>query len=196
MKENKISMRKKVLAVALTVALCITGSRIVWAYTVDPDDNSIVYANNGETITDDLSDKTVIVKENASCNFAGKAAEIHGSDLESYTKISGGSIEYGVYGGFSSDSSAVASNTVEITNGTIQGNVMGGMTELGDVCNNTVIISGGEIKGDVIGGRSTGAVYNNTVSIRCDAKLTSVIGGHSTQGKLAGNTLHIAASNT
>lgn len=118
---------------------------------------------------------------------------VRGSRMSSNVKISGGVVTERVYGGFSSMPSDVSNNTVEISDGEILGDVIGGMSETGQVHDNTVIISGGTIGGEVYAGYSPNDVYNNTVSIRCSTEIKEIIGGYSYEREASGNTLHIAA---
>ena len=84
---------------------------------------------------------------------------------------------HAVYGGRGADSAT--ENTVQVTGGTLKGDIYGGTTSGGgNATENTVTITGGTLKGDVYGGKAegTGAARNNHVTVRL-ADTTQQING-------------------
>ena len=72
-----------------------------------------------------------------------------------------------VYGGRGADSAT--ENTVQVTGGTLKGDIYGGTTSGGgNATENTVTITGGTISGSIYGGKAegTGAARNNHVTVR------------------------------
>ena len=85
-----------------------------------------------------------------------------------------------------------AENNVVIINSDLDGGVIGGYAESGDVIDNSVTISGGTVTGDVFGGCSVyGEATKNRVAIS-GGTVKIVYGGHSVSGDVTGNRVTIS----
>ncbi len=105
--------------------------------------------------------------------------------------ISGGSVKGNVYGG-SSESGQAYDNTVNINGGSVTDNVFGGRSADSSAHHNTVNISGGSVKGNVYGGWSTnGSAKDNQIIIRGSANITNANLYGSYKSTDTGNTLTI-----
>lgn len=115
-------------------------------------------------------------------NFSGgSAGEIFGATSSNY---SGGS-------------SSAKNNTVNISSGSVDGDVYGAQNADGNALNNTVNISGGSVGGNVYGATSKGhdrnGALNNTVNISGGSVGGDVYGGFNEyDGSSSGNTVNIS----
>ncbi|SHN57181.1 autotransporter outer membrane beta-barrel domain-containing protein [Desulfovibrio litoralis] len=103
----------------------------------------------------------------------------------SWTSLTGNSVY---------SSSDLAGNTINITDGTIVGHVLGGISENNAVYNNTVRVSGATIQSSVYGGYSeNSAVYNNSVIISQTSQIDNyVFGGWSKNNFVYNNHVSIS----
>ena len=110
-----------------------------------------------------------------------------------HVEMTGGTVDYSVYGGRADDAAAVDS-TVTITGGEVDWNVYGGYSNEGAATSNTVMISGGTVKDSVYGGYSNvDAATGNTVTITGGSTVENrVYGGYSDWGGATGNTVTIS----
>ncbi|MDR2209784.1 MAG: hypothetical protein LBE22_12695 [Azoarcus sp.] len=118
--------------------------------------------------------------------YGGRSESNEAND--NWVTISGGKAE-NIYGGATTNGSAVSGNSVMIEGGaSVQGAVRGGSGGLGgvaDVSKNTVMVNDGTVMGAIYGGESTtGAVSQNEVVIS-GGSVRSVYAG-SNSGSLAG----------
>lgn len=141
---------KKILAIALTALLCITGSLSVWAdeglYTIDPNDPNIVHPKLNIFLDDDLSGKTIVVENGSMLGFksGGMAAEIYGCGSDVEIVLDGGIVSGDVVGG-RSETGTVKNNTIKIISGSIGGSLVGGISGL-ELSNNTLHIANKSIE--------------------------------------------------
>lgn len=106
-----------------------------------------------------------------------------------------------VYGGYSVHNNAYK-NKIEISGGTLYGNIVAGKSEnAGTVTYNTVNIKGGTVYGSVGGGESTsGTVSNNSVTVTggtikpLKGTVLNVFGGYSKNGNVLSNTVNLYRS--
>ncbi|WP_297968325.1 hypothetical protein, partial [uncultured Anaerovibrio sp.] len=162
--------------------------------------------SDGETGTADSNEVTItggtIYNDDYPCNIYGGwgysgAAEnkVAISQADDRTTFIGGS----VYGGFSIGETGTAdSNTVEITGGTITGDVYGGEGYL-SANNNMVTITGGTfdetisvIHGGSAYDESTGTAANNIININAPIGVSGIRGGEAVNS--SGNTLNLGAT--
>lgn len=87
-------------------------------------------------------------------------------------------------------------NKVEVSGGTVYGNILGGKSgDKGSSTKNSVTIKNGSIYGNVYGGYSdNGAVSGNSVTLYHSVS-GNVYGGYSKKGKVSSNTLNIRDKN-
>lgn len=117
--------------------------------------------------------------------------------------IKGGTITVGAYGGLINSILLVGhatNNTIDITNGTINGDVAGGLSHKGNATGNTINVSGGtiNISEDLFfaGGRSTDSkADNNTINMHGGTINVGtgilVAGGYSVDGTANNNTINM-----
>ena len=101
---------------------------------------------------------------------------------------------HAVYGGRGANSAT--ENTVQVTGGTLKGDIYGGTTSGGgNATENTVTITGGTISGSIYGGKAegTGAARNNHVTVRL-ADTTHQISGLIVGGTAAAPTSAITGN--
>ena len=109
-----------------------------------------------------------------------------------YVEMTGGTVNGEIYGGYS-NGGAVTGSTVTITGGTVNGDVYGGRSKTDTATGNTVTI-GGIAGGNVFGGYSDmNAATGNTVTISDGTVTGYVYGGYSNGGAstISGNTVTI-----
>ncbi len=160
-----------------------------WADDTADVKNSTVTISSGNVGTVDRSRSV----------YGGYSSSGYGGEVSGNTvKITGGTVTWSVYGGYSeSNSGKVSGNTVKITGGEVTGYVYGGQSENGPVTDNTVTITGGEVNKYVYGGQSeNGPVTDNTVTITGSEVNRYVYGGQSENGPVTGNTVTITDSGT
>ncbi|MBR4329342.1 MAG: hypothetical protein IKP71_05765 [Candidatus Riflebacteria bacterium] len=112
--------------------------------------------------------------------------------------ISDGSIEKNVYCGYS-DSGDAVSNSANISGGTVEGYVYGGyvMSGSGEASRNSVTISGGTVDSNVYGGDSyEGTTANNSIIISGGTLKANVFCGASSSGIVASNSVNISGDST
>lgn len=113
--------------------------------------------------------------------------------LKAENAVYGG--EKSIVGGYSNSGTATE-NMVDITNGTFNGNIYGGMG-YGGASENTVNIEDGTFNGDIYGGYAYVAATGNTVNISGTADLRSAYlygGASESTGTVSGNTLNIGTA--
>ncbi|BAL83837.1 hypothetical protein SELR_21290 [Selenomonas ruminantium subsp. lactilytica TAM6421] len=127
-------------------------------------------------------------------SVSGALADAANTNAISNTvEISGGTLQFGVYGGNVYTSGTAESNTVTISDGTVNGNTYGGYTKSGTAANNTINLNGGTF-GDsavIYGGKGTTA-ENNTVNVNAAVTVAGIRGGDGTTS--SGNTLNLGAT--
>lgn len=159
-----------------------------WLYTSDEKDklNARYYAKNlygeggdnrkGQRVKGNTL--TIGAGEIATNAYGGRVDS--GDVTENEVKMSGGTVEIDVYGGYSEadvfDTAipTATGNTVNISGGTVKGSVYGSRLK-GSAENNTVDISGGTVEGYVYGGYS----YDNGMAVECN---TIIIRGGTVEG--------------
>ena len=108
--------------------------------------------------------------------------------------LNGGRVIQDVYGGYSDQGNATG-NSVTINGGTVDMRVIGGFSDQGNAMYNTVTISGGIVNGDVQGGYSgLGDATYNTVTISGSPTFgvgTTLYGGAGGGDPFTGNTLNV-----
>ena len=141
-------------------------------------------ANNNEV---EISGGTI--GESDAYNVYGGFSENGAADNKNTVKITGGTINSQVYGGYGK--TGANNNIVEISGGTMNSSVYGGYGDNADATatGNTVTISKGEIKGDVNGGFANSAT-GNKVNIS-GGKLNSVVYGGQGNTAVSGNEVTI-----
>jgi len=152
--------------------------------------------NNHVVITDGLMSAGVTF-------IAGGYGALSGLDVtENTVTITGGTISSSntsIYGGKGNGTTDVYKNDVDISGGTVRGNIYGGQLVQGSgpVYTNTVTISGGTIIANVYGGQSggSGAVTRNEVTLGGGPTVATITGniygGHSNSGSATGNIVTI-----
>ncbi|WP_314988217.1 hypothetical protein [uncultured Campylobacter sp.] len=128
----------------------------------------------------------------------GGSAEIGGRAERNSVVIDGANtrIVQAVYGGYT-NGNTLASNSILIKNGKIEGNVIGGYSTRGDnITKNEVTIEGGVIEKDVRGAYSDGRgnVHGNIVTIRGGEIRGTIYGGKSNSLVAIDNTVNLDAS--
>ncbi|WP_455656518.1 autotransporter domain-containing protein [Phascolarctobacterium sp.] len=148
-------------------------------------------------IGDAVKNSVIISDGTVSGIYGGYSYSGDGDVVENRVFISGGTIEYSVYGGESYDGEATK-NKVYISSGTITEHVYGGYSYSGKVSENRVYISGSStIKKNVYGGYgSSGKVSENRVFISGGTVNNSVYGGASSGGDAVENHVFISGSST
>ena len=112
-----------------------------------------------------------------------------------HVEMTGGTVNGEIYGGYS-NGGAVTGSTVTITGGIAGWNVYGGWGNT-DATGNTVTITGGEVSRNVYGGWSNGgAATGNRVTINGGEVGRNVCGGWSNGGAVTGNTVTITGGST
>ena len=99
-----------------------------------------------------------------------------------HVEMTGGTVTGQIFGGWAEDAMAVKNSTVTITGGAVTRYVYGGQSKNGEVSDNTVTITGGStVKISVYGGYSNGgAATGNTVTLTSGSTVeNSVYGGYS-----------------
>ena len=94
-----------------------------------------------------------------------KITIVSGAEIATYTDASG---EHGgyVYGGQSTGSGAVNSNTVTINGGSVLDGIRGGQSAGGAVTGNTIDLNGGQVAGKAYAGYSNnGTITGNTINL-------------------------------
>lgn len=151
-------------------------------------------AATGNSVT--ITDATFTTGEDNSVTiFGGESLGTDGSATGNTVTISGNST-FGngkayVYGGYS-QSGAANDNTVEISSGTFNGTIYGGMG--GTTANgNTVTISGGTLSEEtyIYGGLGGTEAKNNIINILTAINVAHILGGEGTTA--TGNTLNVNA---
>ena len=115
-----------------------------------------------------------------------KITIVSGAEIATYTDASG---EHGgyVYGGQSTGSGAVNSNTVTINGGSVASGIRGGQSAGGAVTGNTIDLNGGQVAGKAYAGYSNnGTVTGNTIN------LNGANGIDITKAWLIGSGQHVA----
>ena len=93
----------------------------------------------------------------------------------------------------------IVGNEVNMTAGTVEGNITGGEGDKGNAFENKVTISGGKVKGNVTGGymQQKTNVYDNVVTIGNNAAVGgNVIGGYCNRGSVYNNVVTIGNNAT
>ena len=140
---------------------------------------------------------------------AGNASEIRGvvygnhdtidtttGAVTGHVEMTGGTVDYSVYGGRADDTADVKASTVTITGGgTVKVDIYGGSSNTGSATYNTVTITGGEVTGDICGGYSGGgSATDNKVTIIGGKVGGDVYGGFSGAGTANDNTVALLGS--
>ena len=182
--------KKGLTGLILATLMCTGGYYISPAYAADVEvaaNETVDYVYNGAT------QNTAVYESNPAGEQSGHTATIKGT------------VNYEVYGGYSSDGAA-SNNTVTIDGGTV-GTVKGGQGGT-EASNNTITIQGDvTFLGDnatIYGGyvyavdaeyNPIGIANNNTINILSQISIPSYLeGGQSEGGTSSGNTLNIGAS--
>ena len=110
-----------------------------------------------------------------------------------HVEMTGGTVTGQIFGGYSYWDAATG-NTVTISDGTVSGDVYGGYSYENAATGNTVTITGGStVENSVYGGWSGfGAATGNTVTISDGTVSGDVYGGYSYWGAATGNTVTIS----
>ena len=109
-----------------------------------------------------------------------------------HVEMTGGTVTGDVLGGYSYGYE-VSGSTVTITDGTVNGVVYGGSSKQREAIGNTVEISGGEVTWDVFGGSSYWReAIGNKVKISGGKVTGDVIGGYSSEKSATYNTVEIS----
>ena len=124
-----------------------------------------------------------------------KITIVSGAEIATYTDASG---EHGgyVYGGQSTGSGAVNSNTVTINGGSVASGIRGGQSAGGAVTGNTIDLNGGQVAGKAYAGYSNnGTVTGNTINLNgangIDITKAWLYGSNATATGQNNNTLNI-----
>ena len=124
-----------------------------------------------------------------------KITIVSGAEIATYTDASG---EHGgyVYGGQSTGSGAVNSNTVTINGGSVASGIRGGQSAGGAVTGNTIDLNGGQVAGKAYAGYSNnGTVTGNTINLNgangIDITEAWLYGSNATATGQNNNTLNI-----
>ena len=113
-----------------------------------------------------LVDIKSVLLESPHAVYGGRGAN---SATENTVQVTGGTLKGDIYGGYTEGAGAVMKNTVQVMGGTLKGDVYGGTTSGdGNATENTVTITGGTLSGNAYGGKAegTGAAQNNHVTVR------------------------------
>ena len=178
--------------------------------TGDAIGNSITIS--GTSVIDDLAvggsvnrgngsakDNVTTISGDANVAEAGGGNALNGTAQGNKLVINGGTVTLG-HGGFSQTGSALQ-NTVEMSGGTVENQIIGGRSKSGtdpnavSVSDNQVTITGGTVKKDVIGGGAdtAGNVTGNAVTMSGEGTKVNenLVAGASKLGDVTGNTVNL-----
>lgn len=207
MKENKsfknrcigFLARKKVMAVVLSAALCLSVSGTVWAEIrtgIQISSNCTIPDALPDTLTPEqkghIHDWSIYLHDGVSCIIKTDVQSITGTRHNKNIIIkSGGVVKDNVYGGSESGTgTTISNNSVTIEGGTVKGDVYGGYSSFTAISNNSVTIEDGTVNRNVIGGYSINDDVNgNTVTLEGGTVNGQVIGGFSNISTVSGNTV-------
>lgn len=97
--------------------------------------------------------------------------------------MSGGSVGGDLTGGGSNNGGETLNNYVEITGGTVSGNVYSGFTDSADALENTLTVAGGRVEGSLFGGYSnTGTANENKLTFSAGTAGSDAYGGYAQEG--------------
>ena len=146
------------------------------------------------------NNNTITVQGKVICGSSSSSA-IWGAATGTKVYIkTGANVQGEIYAG-RDDTSEVSGNKLDISSGTIEGNIFGGVNNnitAYDVKNNAITISGSSITGSVIGGTTlSGKASLNTVNISGDATAITgeVVGGRSANSDATENKVIINGGN-
>lgn len=178
--------------------------------TGDAIGNSITIS--GTSVVDDLAvggsvnrgngsakDNVTTISGDANVAEAGGGNALNGTAQGNKLVINGGTVTLG-HGGFSQTGSALQ-NTVEMSGGTVENQIIGGRSKRGtdpnavSVSDNQVTITGGTVEKDVIGGAADTAGNVTCNAVTMSGEETNVKGnlvaGGSKLGDVTGNTVNL-----
>ena len=193
----KKSLAKKITLSILAGAVLMSSS-VVWAKPMPPqnpnwyyNEYEVVFLRNPDVnpmgdISSAIGENGVVQEDLANATFYGSVAEDDSDEaIGGKVTLDKDIAVYSIVGGYACDDDldpivdgAAESNTVNISNGTVEYLVYGGLG--GKATNNTVNISGGTFSVGIVGGFAlSDAATNNTVNISgtADLKDADLIGG-------------------
>lgn len=173
MKRRKTSRpsRKIIQKITLALACLLTTQTPLMAEAADAygtNDVNKNYETSNPVSSGNADGYTLIIKDGNTFDNAYGGRSDGGSADGNKINISAGTINRMVYGGLSKGPNGSASNNeVIVSDGEIEWNVYGGFSSKGNgsASNNTVIVSGGEIKRTVWGGYSNNGRAANNTVI-------------------------------
>ena len=119
--------------------------------------------------------------EIAGSAFAGYQGGFISSETVERNQVfmSGGSVGGDLTGGGSNNGGETLNNYVEITGGTVSGNVYSGFTDSADALENTLTVAGGRVEGSLFGGYSnTGTANENKLTFSAGTAGSDAYGGY------------------
>lgn len=123
--------------------------------------------------------------EIAGSAFAGYQGGFISSETVERNQVfmSGGSVGGDLTGGSSNNGGETLNNYVEITGGTVSGNVYSGFTDSADALENTLTVAGGRVEGSLFGGYSnTGTANENKLTFSAGTAGSDAYGGYAQEG--------------
>lgn len=123
--------------------------------------------------------------EIAGSAFAGYQGGFISSETVERNQVfmSGGSVGGDLTGGGSNNGGETLNNYVEITGGTVSGNVYSGFTDSADALENTLTVAGGRVEGSLFGGYSnTGTANENKLTFSAGTAGSDAYGGYAQEG--------------
>lgn len=123
--------------------------------------------------------------EIAGSAFAGYQGGFISSETVERNQVfmSGGSVNGDLTGGGSNNGGETLNNYVEITGGTVSGNVYSGFTDSADALENTLTVAGGRVEGSLFGGYSnTGMANENKLTFSAGTAGSDAYGGYAQEG--------------
>ena len=128
------------------------------------------------------------------------AAAATGTARKNKAEVTNGSLSGSLYGAHTAGSGSLAESEVNVSGGTIAGDVYGSdvASGAGSATGSKITLTGGAITGDVYGGKTagTGAATGHTLSLNGGTVGGNVYGGHAASGATTGNTVNLGNGTT
>lgn len=187
----------------VTISAASVSGNVYGAYTAYGDvlDNQAVIKETGQAGSSDTNSVyagfTNIGAAAGNILYIQDSAEIAGSAFAGYQGgfissetvernqvfMSGGSVGGDLTGGGSNNGGETLNNYVEITGGTVSGNVYSGFTDSADALENTLTVAGGRVEGSLFGGYSnTGTANENKLTFSAGTAGSDAYGGYAQEG--------------
>ena len=203
---NNKCFRTTVSAFALILAFSGTNTTNAWAedvvYNGTQEEYDRYLGADGKTFvvpTNDIQNNTLTIDNpynltgddyKAPYDVAGASGGVQGASDNTVNIKGTARINRDVYGAVVDGGDYVAErNTVIITGGQIDRDVIGGFSKQGSANNNIVVQSGGTVVDNLTGGQGATGASNNSVIIRGGTETGIIFGGSSKSGYIKNNSV-------